>query len=527
MTVAKYLRLSAEDADLRRSGKEESNSIVNQRNLLDAFIDRTPDLSGSRILEFCDDGWSGKNFERPAIKELLEQVRQGLIHCVIVKDMSRFGRDYLTVGNYISRVFPFLGVRFIAINDGIDSIRPSDIDSLDTSFKALLYDLYSRDLSRKTRSARRSRAQKGEYFGARPLYGYVKDPERKNHLIIDLPAAEIVRRIFSMVGGGMSIAQTARVMNQQQAPTPMQDKTAKGMYAAWNCVGEVNFWTEAMVLKIVRDEQYTGSTVYGRRYYDKIGQSHSVKVSKKDWIVVPDVHEPIVSREEFDRAQAALKEYKERDVSAGTKAKIRCGGCGHVMERHNTKQPYYDCRTLRVTDKYPCPPEKIPEQEIHAALLDSLRSMAQIAVDMDKLLIEQQKEQMQDVAAMRRSLSALQEQVAQLKQQTKSKYEAFVLGEIGKEVYLAVKAMSRQKEGFLSEQISKLELTMEQTQVVDRSKDGLAGKLRPYLDMEQLTENILDNLLEQVLVFPGGRLEIRWKFRDELEKLRQMVNSER
>ena len=523
MTVAKYLRLSAEDADLRQSGKEESNSIVNQRNLLDAFIERTPDLSGSQILEFCDDGWSGKNFERPAIKELLEQTRQGLIHCIIVKDMSRFGRDYLTVGNYISKVFPFLGVRFIAINDGIDSIRPSDIDSLDTSFKALLYDLYSRDLSRKTRSARRSRARKGEYFGARPLYGYVKDPERKNHLIIDPPAAEIVHRIFSMVGSGMSIAQTARVLNQQQAPTPMQDKTAKGMYAAWNCVGEVNFWTEAMVLKIVRDEQYTGSTVYGRRYYDQIGQSHSVKVSKKDWIVVPDVHEPIVSREEFDRAQAALKEYKEREVSAGTKKKIRCGVCGHAMERHNTKQPYYDCRTLRVTDKFPCPPEKIPEQEIHAALLDSLRSMAQMAVDMDKLLREQQKEKVQDVTAMRRALSALQEQVSRLKQQTKSQYEAFVLGEIGKEAYLAVKAMARQKEEILSEQIAKLELSMEQARLADSNKDGLAVKLQPYLDVEQFTEDILDGLLEQVLVFPGGRLEIRWKFQDELERLRKMA----
>lgn len=523
MTVAKYLRLSAEDADLRQSGKEESISFVNQRNLLDAFIERTPDLSGSKIVEFCDDGWNGKNFERPAIKELLEQTRQGLIHCIIVKDMSRFGRDYLTVGNYISKVFPFLGVRFIAVNDGIDSIRPSDIDSLDTSFKALLYDLYSRDLSRKTRSARRSRAQKGEYFGARPLYGYVKDPERKNHLIIDPPAAEIVHRIFSMVGGGMSIAQIARAMNQQQAPTPMQGKTAKGMYAAWNCVGEVNFWTEAMVLKIVRDEQYTGSTVYGRRYYDRIGQSHSVKVSKKDWIVVPDVHEPIVSREEFDRAQAALKEYKERDVLAGTKTKIRCGVCGHAMERHNTKQPYYDCRTLRVTDKFPCPPEKIPEQEIHGALLDSLRSMVQMAVDMDKLLREQQKEQMQDVAAMRRALSALQEQVSQLKRQAKGQYEAFVMGEIGKEAYLAAKAVSRQKEQILAEQISKLELSMEQVQLADSKKNGLAAQLQPYLNIEQLTEDILDDLLAQVLVFPGGRIEIQWKFRDELGRLREMA----
>lgn len=368
MTVAKYLRLSSEDSDLRQSGREESNSIVNQRNLLDAFIDRTPDLSGSKVLEFCDDGWSGKSFERPAIKELLEQTRQGMIHCIIVKDMSRFGRDYLTVGNYISKVFPFLGVRFIAVNDGIDSIRPRDIDSLDTSFKALLYDLYSRDLSRKTRSARRFRAQKGEYLGARPLYGYVKDPERKNHLIIDPPAAEIVRHIFSMVGGGMSIAQTAKTLNQQQIPTPMQYKISAGAFVNWHCVSKENFWTEAAVLRVIRDEQYTGSTVYGRRYYDIIGQSHSVKVSKKDWIIVPDVHEPIVSREEYDQAQAALKEYKERDVVAGTKTKIRCGGCGHAMERHNTKQPYYDCRTLRVTDRFPCPPEKIPEQEIHAAL---------------------------------------------------------------------------------------------------------------------------------------------------------------
>ena len=248
-----------------------------------------------------------------------------------------------------------------------------------------------------------------------------------------------------------------------------------------------------------------------------------MKVSKKDWTIVPDVHEPIVSREDFDQAQTALKEYKERDVPAGTKAKIRCGVCGHAMERHNTKQPYYDCRTLRVTDKFPCPPEKIPEQEIHAALLDSLRSMAQIAVDMDKLLREQQKEQMQDVAAMRRALSALQEQHSQLKRQMKSQYEVFVLGEIGKEEYLTVKTNSRQKEKILSEQISNLELSMEQAQLADSNENGLTARLLPYLEVEQLTEDILDNLLAKVLVFPGGRIEIQWKFRDELERTRQIA----
>ena len=132
----------------------------------------------------------------PPSRKLIAQVRAGKIQCIVVKDLSRFGRDYLTVGNYISSVFPFLGVRFIAVNDGYDSSRPMDVDSLDTSFKALLYDFYSRDLSRKVRKAKRFRAQRGDFLSPFAPYGYVKDPANKNHLLIDPPAAETVRRIF-------------------------------------------------------------------------------------------------------------------------------------------------------------------------------------------------------------------------------------------------------------------------------------------------------------------------------------------
>ena len=141
-TIAKYLRLPSEDDDLKLTGKLESNSIANQRNLLDSFIKRAPEFADAEIMEFCDDGWSGKNFERPAVQEMLDLVRQGKIQCIIVKDLSRFGRDYLTVGNYISRVFPFMGVRFIAINDGFDSIRPMDADSLETSFLPVIVGLW-------------------------------------------------------------------------------------------------------------------------------------------------------------------------------------------------------------------------------------------------------------------------------------------------------------------------------------------------------------------------------------------------
>ena len=189
MTVAKYLRISNEDVDLRSAGKDESDSIANQRNLLDSFIAQQNNFAQADIIEFCDDGWSGKNFERPGVRAMLEQVKRGKIQCIVVKDLSRFGRDYLTVGNYISKIFPFMGVRLIAVNDGLDSARPGDVDSLDTSFKALLYDLYSRDLSRKVKNAKRFRAQRGDFVAPFAPYGYKKSPENHNQLIIDPPAA--------------------------------------------------------------------------------------------------------------------------------------------------------------------------------------------------------------------------------------------------------------------------------------------------------------------------------------------------
>jgi len=335
--IAEYLRLSSEDVDLKDARKTESNSISNQRDLLNAYIAKIPEFSESKVVEFCDDGWSGKNFERPAVQEMLAQVQQGKIHCVIVKDLSRFGRDYIIVENYISRIFPFLGVRFISVNDGIDSIRPMDVDSLDTSFRALLYDLYSRDLSRKVRSAKRQRAERGDFVSRYAPYGYVKDPQRKDHLVIDPPAAEVVRRIFRMVGAGKSTVQTARALNSDGVLTPMLYKLAAGCtQRVWNRVQEENFWTDSAIIRIVRDEQYLGKVVYGKRYYDVIGKSHSVKVSKKDWIITEQAHDPIVTQKEFDRAQAALREYVERGSFQGKqllRKRVCCGVCGYAMVR--------------------------------------------------------------------------------------------------------------------------------------------------------------------------------------------------
>lgn len=316
LTIAKYLRISSEDDDLKQSGKLESNSIANQRHLLQDFICRSPELAGANIVEFYDDGFSGKNFDRPAVKELFEQVKQGKIQCIIVKDLSRFGRDYLAVGNYISRVFPFIGVRFIAVNDGFDSNRPMDINSLDTSFKTLLYDIYSRDLSRKVRGALRFKAERGDFIAPFAPFGYIKNAKDRNHLVIDSEAAKTVERIFKMVLDGKTTLQIAKILNSECVPTPMCYKRAAGCPRVdWKSVNEDNFWTHTTVTKILHDERYIGKNVYGKNVRKAVGDFHCIKMKKADWIVVDDMHDGIVSREEFERANACLREGAQRNYT--------------------------------------------------------------------------------------------------------------------------------------------------------------------------------------------------------------------
>lgn len=522
-TIAKYLRLSSEDDDLKLTGKLESNSIANQRNLLDSFIKRVPEFADAEIMEFCDDGWSGKNFERPAVQEMLDLVRQGKIQCIIVKDLSRFGRDYLTVGNYISRVFPFMEVRFIAINDGFDSIRPMDADSLETSFKTLLYDLYSRDLSRKVRSAKRFRAQRGDFLSPFAPYGFIKAPDNKSRLLIDPEAAETVRRIFQMMGEGRTAIQIARVLNMEDIPTPMRYKRAAGCSrTVWPCIDEDNFWTPNTVTVILRDERYIGKNVYGKRMRDMVGNVHTVKVSKADWITVNNTHDGIVTQEEFDRAQANLRAYVEHDGIAPyqlLQRKVRCGVCGHVMRRGGAGKPYYLCQTPLVTDAYSCPTDKTRESEIMDALLEGLRVQAQTAVEMRLIWEEQRKKHRKDAKTIWKTITALKEDRNQRAQQIKSLYEAYALEEIGKSEYLAAKATATRECEGIDAKIAELEAELEDTAPDGKLNNGFVASFQQYIGVEEITREIVSDVLKEVRIFPDGRLEIVWNYGEDYRKI--------
>ena len=519
--LAKYLRLSAEDGDLSEEGKRESNSISNQRNLLDAFIRNHTEFENVTVVEFCDDGWSGKNFERPAVQNLLEQVRHGKIQCIIVKDLSRFGRDYLEVGNYISRVFPFMGVRFIAINDGFDSIRPMEADSLETSFKTLLYDLYSRDLSRKVRSVKQFRATRGDFLSPFAPYGYVKDPENHSKLVIDPEAAAVVRRIFQMAGEGHSCTQIAMTLNRENVLTRMRYKREAGCSrTVWPCVDEDNFWTDSTVCCILRDERYLGKNIFGKRKRDRIGYVHTIKMERTDWIVAEGTHESIVSKEEFDRAADCLRKLKPHNCSFKDRplgGKVRCGICGHVMPRSRKGQ--FSCRTSLMTDAYICTRERIDEQAILDALIDSLHAQALIAIEAEHIWEERCKAEKKDASALLKQITELKAILKQQEEYIKGLYEPFVLGEIDRQEYLTAKANATAQRD--ATKISLDELTAKLDNIGNNGKlnNRFVSSFRKYAEVTEITKEIASDVIDCIYVYPGGRLKVIWNYHDEMRNM--------
>lgn len=524
MKTAMYLRISSEDADLRTGEKNESESISNQRSLLRDYVCSHADLSGSEILEFCDDGWSGTNFERPAVKELLEQVKRGQINCIVVKDLSRFGRDYLTVGDYISRVFPFLGVRFIFVNDGFDSSNPLDI----TSFRTLIYDLYSRDLSRRVKSAKKARAERGAFLSPYAPYGYVKDPEDKNHLLVDAEAADVIRRIFQMAADGAKTWQIAAALNGEGVSSPKNYKVEAGCTRTpWRSIREDNFWTGNLVAKLLRDERYIGKTVYGKRSRDIVGSTHTVKISRNDWVIVPDRHEAIVPEVLFEKAQACMREYREREVMTGggnpLKRKVICGVCGHTMQRDSRKNGSYRCVMKRLNTGFDCSEEKVPEADILEAVIDTIQVYAQYAVSIDRLLQTRQEQRQLDRKQAQRQLQTLQSRKARLDKRLQDLYEGLVEGEISRESFAAQKkALTAQ-----AEEISRTVLELERK--ISDSDDGsnaVIEQFKSYAGITALTREISIELLHSVTIYPDVRMDIRLNLVDEIEALMETLRRE-
>lgn len=346
--IALYMRLSKGD-----DPGEESDSIRLQRILLKEFA--AAHFTDYELLEFADDGYSGKNFDRPGIAGLLRMARAGEVDCIIVKDFSRFSRDYIELGSYMEQIFPVMGVRFISVNDGYDSAGGELSESgLDISFKNLLYDLYSRDLSMKVKSSLAVRKAAGQYISARSPFGYEKFPEDRHKLCIVEEEAEVVRRIFRLTLQGYTSVQIARQFNEEGVKTPAQFRIEKGQPGSVPRNG-LFVWQPAAVCRILQNEVYAGDIVYGKTEKDAVGGRNHLK-PKSQWRIYRDHHEAIIDRSVFELAQEGRGRKKAKSVSEPhpLSGSLVCAYCGRNLCIRDGAKPYFTCANRYVIPRNHC-----------------------------------------------------------------------------------------------------------------------------------------------------------------------------
>ena len=338
--IAVYIRLSSADEDTGRA-KDESNSVKGQRNIINYFLDNHSELSNYPRTEFVDDGFTGTNTNRPAFQRMIADIKAGKYFCCITKDFSRFSRDYIEWGDYLEYLFPFLGVRYISINDNYDSKDyKGTTGGIDVIMRAIIYDAYSKDLSLKVKSGKAQARKKGHRNGF-PAYGYKRDPNRKGMDIIDPEAAAVVRRIFTATIDGMKIGEIAQMLNDENIPTP-------SMYFRMKNPGNRKFhntsskqrWDYGVVRDILNRYTYTGAAVGGLREQLFPCKRSSVKKSREEWIIVPNMHEAIITTEEYELAQMTRKKIKmpqRKTILFPLKSVVICANCLRRMDKMPSK----------------------------------------------------------------------------------------------------------------------------------------------------------------------------------------------
>ncbi|WDV48192.1 recombinase family protein [Clostridiaceae bacterium M8S5] len=516
-----YIRLSKDDGD-----KLESNSVTNQRALLQSFLENNTDIK--LITEKVDDGYSGINFDRPAFKEMMDLVKKGEVDCIIVKDLSRFGRDYLETGRYIEKVFPLLSVRFIAINDNYDSLNnTSNTDSIIIPFKNLINDSYSRDISTKVRSSINIRQKKGEYIGAFALYGYVKSEEDNKKLEIDEFAADVIRDIYKMRIEGYSTGKIADILNENGVLSPYEYKQLLG-YSYKNPfkVNEKAKWCATTIERILKNEMYTGVMVQNRS--GRINYKLDKKISKAEdeWIRVEGTHEAIISKENFNLIQEIAKldtRTKEgNDFVYPFSGVLYCDTCDNTMVRKIVRSKgkeyvYYICSTYKA-DKHSCTNHRISDKSLRKTVLKVINKQINIMVKLYDLIEYIEKLPLLDTKYKkvdRRILSKMEE-LDKYNNLRAGLYEDYKAGIISKSDYMQMKSNFETRCNDIEKNLKELEIRAKQL-IKNKGKSNWIINFTQNRNITEITRPIIVSLIKKIIIVDKNKIIIHFRYRDEFK----------
>ena len=504
--TALYCRLSRDDG-----AEGESNSIANQKKLLAKYA-KEHGFTNTKF--YVDDGYTGTNFNRPGFQQMLEDMEMGYISTVIVKDSSRFGRNYLEVGQYTDYYFPEHNIRFIAINDCIDSENGEDDFS---AFRNVMNEMYAKDISRKVRSSHRLRGNAGEPL-APPPYGYVKDPENKKKWIIDPDAAEIVRRIFRLCIEGNGNETIARILQDDKVLVPQAYWQSKGMSRGGKKTQPNPYkWCKTTIAKMLEQQEYCGDIINFKSYSKSFRNKTRVENPKENWAIFKDVHEPIIDRETWERVQELTKNFKRRKPKNENVKKsiftnlLYCGDCGHKLwfniNKQNPSIRFYSCSNYKGIRGTCESTHYVREDSLEQVVKMELFKLATF-LDHDETafaeLLEHKtnKDALAERKAAEGALAAATARSQELLRLYERVYEDNVNGKVTDDWFMRLSHKYEVEQEELKKQMFDLKNKIERLDTAQNSSGSFIRAIRKFMTMQTLTPSVLQELIDKIEVFP-------------------------
>lgn len=531
--TAAYVRLSVED-----SGKPGADTIEGQKALLTSFIESKTDME--LVSLFCDNGRTGTDFDRPQFEKMMEEVRKGRINCIVVKDLSRFGRNYKETGNYLERIFPFLGVRFIAVNDNFDTLTAERTqDGYIVPLKNLINEVYSKDISKKIDAALTVKQQRGEFIGAWAPYGYRKDPNDKHHLVINEEAAPTVRQIFRWRSEGISVIQIGRRLNDAGILSPSAYLYETGEVRTEKYKGVL--WHTQIIKSILAHPVYIGHMVQGRKKQSFYEGKRQTAVGKENWIIVRNTHEPIIDNETYEAVQAIAAQRKtEYHENLGKysylehsenilKGLVWCPNCQRPLVRyknvsHGQKLWYTYICPGHADDPERCSFVSIREDDVIEVVFATLQAQIAIAADLEEIIKKlnaepEYRRQRSDATA---KLEAARRTLKRSQSLYDSLYQNYVEQLMTENEYVTLKARYKAEAEEAERLIALLEREQQESRVYT-SENRFLTEFRAFMGTDTLTKEMASALVERIYVNENKNIDIRLRYRDEYMALLKFI----
>lgn len=523
-----YARISVET-----ERKREADTIGNQLQLLKDYVSEHSDLTVFDI--YSDDDISGTDFIRPEFSRMMNDLRDGKIDCIIVKDLSRLGRNYLESGEYIEMVFPFFRCRFISVTDRFDTkYQQADIS---VQLKNMANEMYAKDISRKICSTMRTIQDQGKFAGSRAPYGYRLDPADKHHLIIDEETAPIVKQLFELLAEGNTVHFVATTMNANGIPSPGRLLYERGIASTDHFKNSK--WYMQTVRRILQDEIYLGWMVSGkfRSTYHSTGKKGSQPVPREEWIVTKGTHEPIVTEELFNKVQEYFMRMKEEHGQTAVynskskkasifKGHLRCGECGQAMflrnkHSHGKVTAWYYCALHENYNSSYCVKKAVKKQDVEDIALKLIRTQIKLFTDAREMIIALNKKE-----SSKTKHRIYSDQIRNVKKQIEkylslkaSLYEDFANGVLSQSDYISMGQEYAQKADELRIFLAELEKEAQKYSQTYAMNGSWAQIIEQYQNAETLTEEMIDAFIDEMILYNNGHVEVKFRFKDELDEV--------